>query len=287
MVSQQRQPSSRGTGPAATGYRPPAGVYSTSADLNKIVRFSYGPEITYQRLATEAAAMWDEWNGAVAAGPASAAVVGEGKGAATMPGVQRLDAVVEPGVLRSKRFPGSFLLPPLYFTNLRTRILRQPRGVYSSQNTWHNQHLTTRLIIPERQPTPGLAVGSRLEFSNFEPQIRRTWRRRVFGNSSSGKATKLCWYTDSTDGSFFADYVSVRRGSPPARTGAGTGPSSSRSSRARSSGYSREGEGGVAAVAEMRLRRGVEVEGKQQRRTGRAERPDEGRPRPLSSLSRR
>ncbi|KAI1637768.1 FAD dependent oxidoreductase [Biscogniauxia mediterranea] len=47
---------------ASAGYDPRAGVDSASADLNKIVRFSYGAEIAYQRLATEAAAMWDEWN---------------------------------------------------------------------------------------------------------------------------------------------------------------------------------------------------------------------------------
>ncbi|RYP43321.1 hypothetical protein DL768_009987 [Monosporascus sp. mg162] len=57
----------QGTGPAATGYRPRAGVYSTLAGLNKIVRFNHGADITYQRLA----AMWDEWNDALAAGAAS------------------------------------------------------------------------------------------------------------------------------------------------------------------------------------------------------------------------
>ncbi len=53
--------------------RPP-GIDSASADLNKIIRFSYGNEIEYQRPATEAAVLWDEWNNqideAVAAGDA-------------------------------------------------------------------------------------------------------------------------------------------------------------------------------------------------------------------------
>ncbi|KAI0836483.1 FAD dependent oxidoreductase [Hypoxylon sp. FL0890] len=51
---------------AATAYDPLAGVDSASADLNKIIRFSYGDEIEYQRLATEAARMWDEWNREIA-----------------------------------------------------------------------------------------------------------------------------------------------------------------------------------------------------------------------------
>lgn len=51
----------------AAGYDPDRGVDSASADWNKIVRFSYGGEIAYQRLASEAAGMWEEWNRAVAA----------------------------------------------------------------------------------------------------------------------------------------------------------------------------------------------------------------------------
>lgn len=47
---------------ASAAYDPSSGVDSASADLNKIIRFSYGTEIEYQRLATEAAKMWDEWN---------------------------------------------------------------------------------------------------------------------------------------------------------------------------------------------------------------------------------
>ncbi|KAI0879981.1 FAD dependent oxidoreductase [Annulohypoxylon maeteangense] len=47
---------------ANTAYDPSCGVDSASADLNKIIRFSYGSEIEYQRLATEASKMWDEWN---------------------------------------------------------------------------------------------------------------------------------------------------------------------------------------------------------------------------------
>ncbi|KAI1334501.1 FAD dependent oxidoreductase [Xylariaceae sp. FL0016] len=50
----------------AAGYDPGVGIDSASADINKIIRFSYGSEIEYQRLATQAAAMWDEWNEQVA-----------------------------------------------------------------------------------------------------------------------------------------------------------------------------------------------------------------------------
>jgi sarcosine oxidase / L-pipecolate oxidase len=46
----------------AAGYNPAAGIDSASADLNKIIRFSYGDEIEYQRLAFEAAKLWEEWN---------------------------------------------------------------------------------------------------------------------------------------------------------------------------------------------------------------------------------
>ncbi|KAH6638583.1 FAD dependent oxidoreductase [Truncatella angustata] len=49
----------------STGYDP-AEVDSASADLNKIIRFSYGDEIEYQRLAFEAAKLWEEWNGEIA-----------------------------------------------------------------------------------------------------------------------------------------------------------------------------------------------------------------------------
>lgn len=54
---------------ALTGYDPSAGVDSASADLNKIIRFSYGSEIEYQRLATEAATLWNEWNEEIALTP--------------------------------------------------------------------------------------------------------------------------------------------------------------------------------------------------------------------------
>jgi sarcosine oxidase/L-pipecolate oxidase len=47
----------------------PNSIDSASADLNKIIRFSYGAEIEYQRLATEAAVLWDEWNAQVASAP--------------------------------------------------------------------------------------------------------------------------------------------------------------------------------------------------------------------------
>jgi hypothetical protein len=53
---------------AGHGYSPSA-VDSASADLNKIIRFSYGAEIEYQRLATEAAVLWDEWNAQMASVP--------------------------------------------------------------------------------------------------------------------------------------------------------------------------------------------------------------------------
>ena len=54
---------------AAKGYDPRAGVDSASADLNKILRFSYGSELAYQRLAVQAAALWDQWNADLAATP--------------------------------------------------------------------------------------------------------------------------------------------------------------------------------------------------------------------------
>ncbi|KAI1775929.1 FAD dependent oxidoreductase [Hypoxylon cercidicola] len=54
---------------ASAGYDPLSGIDSASADLNKIIRFSYGSEIEYQRLAMEAAKIWDEWNAEIAATP--------------------------------------------------------------------------------------------------------------------------------------------------------------------------------------------------------------------------
>ncbi|KKY17180.1 putative sarcosine oxidase [Phaeomoniella chlamydospora] len=47
---------------ASKSYNPGLGIDSASADINKIIRFSYGTEIEYQRLAFEAAGMWNEWN---------------------------------------------------------------------------------------------------------------------------------------------------------------------------------------------------------------------------------
>lgn len=38
------------------------GADGASADINKIIRFSYGTEVEYQRLAFEASKVWDEWN---------------------------------------------------------------------------------------------------------------------------------------------------------------------------------------------------------------------------------
>ncbi|KUJ10896.1 FAD dependent oxidoreductase [Mollisia scopiformis] len=38
------------------------GADGASADINKIIRFSYGKEIEYQSLALEASHIWDEWN---------------------------------------------------------------------------------------------------------------------------------------------------------------------------------------------------------------------------------
>ncbi|KAI1097390.1 FAD dependent oxidoreductase [Jackrogersella minutella] len=55
---------------ADTAYDPLSGIDSASADLNKIIRFSYGSEIEYQRLATEAAQIWEEWNREITATPA-------------------------------------------------------------------------------------------------------------------------------------------------------------------------------------------------------------------------
>ncbi|KAI8630188.1 FAD dependent oxidoreductase [Xylariaceae sp. FL1651] len=49
----------------SSGYDPGAGIDSASADINKIIRFSYGSEIEYQRLASQAAAIWNEWNAEV------------------------------------------------------------------------------------------------------------------------------------------------------------------------------------------------------------------------------
>ncbi|CAJ2504666.1 Uu.00g120600.m01.CDS01 [Anthostomella pinea] len=54
---------------ASTAYDPSSGIDSASADLNKIIRFSYDSEVEYQRLATEAAEMWNEWNRDIAASP--------------------------------------------------------------------------------------------------------------------------------------------------------------------------------------------------------------------------
>src|ERR1700712_3895163 len=54
---------------ATASYDPSAGIDSASADLNKIIRFSYGSEVEYQRLATEAAKLWDEWNDQIGATP--------------------------------------------------------------------------------------------------------------------------------------------------------------------------------------------------------------------------
>jgi sarcosine oxidase/L-pipecolate oxidase len=50
----------------AKGYDPGEGIESASADINKIVRFSYGDEIEYQRLAAQAAEIWEEWNDEIA-----------------------------------------------------------------------------------------------------------------------------------------------------------------------------------------------------------------------------
>ncbi|KAI5919583.1 FAD dependent oxidoreductase [Camillea tinctor] len=57
---------------ASAAYDPGAGIDSASADLNKIIRFSYGTEIEYQRLATEAAGLWEEWNRDIASVAADA-----------------------------------------------------------------------------------------------------------------------------------------------------------------------------------------------------------------------
>ncbi|ETS85954.1 hypothetical protein PFICI_03979 [Pestalotiopsis fici W106-1] len=46
----------------SSGYDPSQGIDSASADLNKIIRFSYGDEIEYQKLAFQAAKIWEQWN---------------------------------------------------------------------------------------------------------------------------------------------------------------------------------------------------------------------------------
>lgn len=51
---------------AAAGYDPKRGIDSASADMNKIVRFSYGSAVDYQRLASRAAVEWDAWNRQIA-----------------------------------------------------------------------------------------------------------------------------------------------------------------------------------------------------------------------------
>ncbi|KAI1352597.1 FAD dependent oxidoreductase [Xylaria sp. FL0043] len=50
----------------SNGYDPGAGIESASADINKIIRFSYGGEIEYQRLASQAAEIWNDWNREIA-----------------------------------------------------------------------------------------------------------------------------------------------------------------------------------------------------------------------------
>ncbi|ROV87735.1 hypothetical protein VMCG_10588 [Cytospora schulzeri] len=50
---------------ASSGYDPDK-IDSASADINKIIRFSYGTEIEYQRLASDAAVAWEEWNKQIA-----------------------------------------------------------------------------------------------------------------------------------------------------------------------------------------------------------------------------
>ena len=50
----------------ATACYSPSVIDSASADINKIIRFSYGSEIDYQRLASQAAAEWEKWNAQLA-----------------------------------------------------------------------------------------------------------------------------------------------------------------------------------------------------------------------------
>ncbi|OKL62196.1 hypothetical protein UA08_02323 [Talaromyces atroroseus] len=47
---------------AKNSFNPAAGLDSASADINKIMRLSYGTEIDYQRLAYEAGEIWKSWN---------------------------------------------------------------------------------------------------------------------------------------------------------------------------------------------------------------------------------
>ncbi|KAI0403671.1 FAD dependent oxidoreductase [Xylaria palmicola] len=50
----------------SSGYDPGAGIKSASADINKIIRFSYGSQVEYQRLASQAAEIWEAWNREIA-----------------------------------------------------------------------------------------------------------------------------------------------------------------------------------------------------------------------------
>jgi hypothetical protein len=53
---------------AKNSFNPTAGLDSASADINKIMRLSYGTEIDYQRLAYEAGRIWKTWNEQIESG---------------------------------------------------------------------------------------------------------------------------------------------------------------------------------------------------------------------------
>lgn len=48
------------------GYSTSDGADAASADLNKVMRLSYGNELLYQRLAFDGIASWNDWNAAIA-----------------------------------------------------------------------------------------------------------------------------------------------------------------------------------------------------------------------------
>ncbi|RYP04075.1 hypothetical protein DL764_004705 [Monosporascus ibericus] len=149
---------------ARSGYRD-VGVLRMQRTGLAATDYRYGPKITYQRFATEAAAMLDEWSGALAAGAASAALEEEERE-----------------------------LPPC------------------------SRHGDWRLWLNRRVPW----MSSRLESREFELQILESMEKEGI-RESQFRNDDESGEPDHMEGWFFADYVPERRGSPPARAGAGTG----------------------------------------------------------------
>ncbi|KAI0473375.1 FAD dependent oxidoreductase [Xylariaceae sp. FL0804] len=82
----------------AAGYSPgTGGIDSASADINKIIRFSYGDEIEYQRLASQAARMWDEWNDQVVVASAASTASASAAGASSSESDAPLPPVLQRG----------------------------------------------------------------------------------------------------------------------------------------------------------------------------------------------